>query len=99
MRLQPDGVTVGLAIGEAPRETVNGQGSAPPPAPPPPTASDLGQPQQGGDERDSKSARKQWPDRAIYQPPAPAPRPAAEGEPSASGIYNPTSLFLSLVHV
>lgn len=83
---------VGLAIGEAPRETVNGQGSAPPPAPPPPTASDLGQPQQGGDERDSKSARKQWPDRAIYQPPAPAPRPAAEGEPSASGIHNSTSL-------
>lgn len=66
---------------------MNGKGSAPPPAPPPPTASDLAQPQQGqgGEVKDSKSARKQFPDRAIYQPPAPVPRSAAEGEASASG--------------
>ena len=85
--------TVGLAIGEAPRETVNGKGSTPPPAPPLPTASELAQPQQGqgGEEKDSKSARKQLPDRAIYQPPAPAPRSAAEGETTASG-----SLFCHL---
>lgn len=84
MIITSQGDAVGLAIGEAPRETVNGKGSAPPPAPPPPTASDLVQSQQG-EEKDSKSARKQLPDRAIYQPPAPAPRPGAEGETSASG--------------
>lgn len=82
----------GLAIGDAPRETANGKGSAPPPAPAPPP-SDLAQPQPqaqqggGGDDKDGKSARKQLPDRAIYHPPAPAPRSAAEGETSASGSH------------
>ncbi|KAL3135108.1 hypothetical protein ABBQ32_008051 [Trebouxia sp. C0010 RCD-2024] len=78
----------GLAIGNAPRETANGKGSAPPPALTPPST-DLAQPQpqqgEGREDKDGKTARKQLPDRAIYQPPAGPPDSAAEGETSASG--------------
>ena len=87
----------GLAISDAPgalRETANGKGLAPPPPPPLPPALDAPKPetQQVQEEREGKAARRQLPDKAIYQPPA--PRPAQEGENSASGTSISTQSVL-----
>ena len=56
----------GLAINQGSQETVNGRGSAPPP--PPPLTPPPGSP--GPQGRRGMSARKQLPDRPIYQAPA-----------------------------